>query len=166
MNKFLARQITFAASVAVSIFLCAPANAGVFTDDLSKCVVKSSAEADRATMIQWMFSAASLNPVVKSMVSVTPAQRDNLNSQMAKLLVRLLASYCPNESIAALKNEGSSALSVAFSVLGQVAGRGIMSGPTVTAGLNGFESNIDRNTMTKLFKEAGLEYEAGAAKPK
>ena len=41
-----------------------------------------------------------------------------------------------------------------------------MSDPTVTAGLNGFESNIDRNTMTKLFKEAGLEYEAGAAKPK
>ncbi len=152
------------AALAASLLAAGSASAGVFTDDLSKCLVKSATSADQTVFVQWMFSAVALNPAVQGMVSVSQAQRDGLNRQMANLLVRLVSADCRSETVAALKSEGAGALSTAFEVLGETAGRGLMSDPHVTEGLKGFAGDIDRPAMTSLFKDAGLAYDDGVAK--
>jgi hypothetical protein len=55
------------------------AQAGVYTDDLSQCLVKSSNGADRLVLVQWIFSALSLHPAVQPLASVTSEQRDAFN---------------------------------------------------------------------------------------
>ena len=46
------------------------ASAGVFADELSRCLVKSSSTDDRVLLVQWMFAALSLHPAVQPMISV------------------------------------------------------------------------------------------------
>src|SRR5690348_9773307 len=94
------------------------AQAGVYTDDLSKCLVKSSNRADRSVLVQWIFSGLSLHPAVQPFVSITEEQRDAFNEKAAALLSRLLVDDCRKEAIVALKYEGTAAFDASFQVLG------------------------------------------------
>ena len=58
--------------------------------------------------------------------------------------------------MAALKYEGTGALEPAFSVLGQVAMRGLMSEPGVEKGMTGVGAYVDETKFEALFKDAGL----------
>ena len=113
------------------------AQAGVYTDDLSKCLVKSSNGADRSVLVQWIFSALSLHPAVQPLASITTEQRDAFNERVAALFSRLLVDDCRKEAIDALKYEGSAAFDASFQVLGQVASRDLMTEPHVATGLSG-----------------------------
>ncbi len=136
--------------------LAAPAVAGVYTDDLSKCLVKASGSEGQATLVQWIFSSLALNPVVKPLSAVTDAQRDALNRKTADLYQRLLFADCRTETVAALKYEGAHALEAGFEVLGQVATRGLMTDPSTASGLAAYSTYLDKAKMVELFKEAGL----------
>jgi hypothetical protein len=132
--------------------------AGVFTDDLSKCLVKSSGTADQVVLVQWIFSAVSLNPSVAPLSSVTDTQRDDLSRSAAGLFQRLLLVDCRRETIDALKFEGERALEASFEVLGKVATVGLLSDPKVSSQLeSGFDGeNLDRPKWVELYKAAGL----------
>jgi hypothetical protein len=117
---------------------CAPltVQAGVYSDDLSRCIVRSSTADDRLMLMKWIFSAISLHPAVQPMTSVTPEQRDLLAQQAAALTSRLLTSDCRAETVAALKYE-SSAFQGAFELLGRVAMSDLMTEPSVASGVGG-----------------------------
>ncbi len=133
------------------------AQAGAYTDDLSKCLVKSTNPADQLALVQWMFSAMSLNPAVRPLVSITDAQRARFDKQAASLFVRLVSDNCRVEAVDALKYEGPSALGMSFSVLGQVATRGLMSDPHVRAGMTQLGTYFDHNDkLEAVFAAAGL----------
>lgn len=152
MIRVIARTATFLTVLSCNSF----ALAGVYTDDLSKCLVSSSSIADQSTLVQWIFSALALNPAVMPMSSVTAQQRDALNQKAEALDERLVFTDCHKEAVDALKYEGPSTFEAAFAVLGQVATRGLMSDPAVISGLNAMGSYTDKAKVAELYKDAGL----------
>jgi hypothetical protein len=151
----------------LSALLCRPAVAGIFSDDLTRCVVKSASPADQELLVQWMFAALSLNPAVKPLTSITPEQRDDYNKKGADLFVRLVAVDCMKQATDALKNGGGASLVQSFQMLGQVAGRSLMNNPEVAQGMQGLNKYLkDDERLKALGKAAGVpEAAAPAAAP-
>ena len=54
-------------------------SAGPYTNDLAKCLVVSTSEADKNNLVKWMFAAISSHPEVESMISISQTQREELN---------------------------------------------------------------------------------------
>jgi hypothetical protein len=143
--------------------LSAPmAFAGPYTDDLSKCLVRSSSDTDKVILVKWIFALLTLNPAVKSLSSVTDDQRQALDKDGALLMQRLILTDCHDETVAALKNEGMEAAQSSFQVLGQVAGRSLFSDPAVQKGMQGFMQYIDQDKWSAISKEAGVPVPATA----
>ncbi len=143
-------------AIMASITLAAPAAAGLYTDDLSRCLVAKATDADRIVFMRWMFGAIASHPAVAGMTTLTAAQHRQLNLDGAHLFERLMIVDCRPQVIAALKNEGSSAMEVSFQVLGQVAGRGLFNDPAVAEQTRGMATMVDPAKFAELGKEAGL----------
>jgi len=153
MNKTL-----FAAGAAVlTMAWASSASAGLFTDDLSRCLVTKSTDADKAVLVRWIFAAFSMNPSVKDMTQLNDAQRDNISVAGAALYQRLIFDDCRAQALAAVKNEGAASLEAGFQVLGQVAARTLMSDPASTKYLAGLAQKMDSAKVAAFTKEAGLD---------
>lgn len=135
---------------ALALHTPALAMAGVYADELGKCLVESTSQRDRINLVQWLFSAASLHPAVKPISSVSEEQLDASNKVMADLVMELLTDSCRSETEKALKYEGTSTLETAFSVLGQVAGQELFSSSEVSAGMAGLEKYLDSERLESL----------------
>ena len=147
------------AAIAAVLALWAPASlahAGVYADDLAKCLVKSSTAADQERLVVWVFTSVSAHPAVQPYARVTEAQQQDMNQQGARMFERLLTVDCRAESVAALKYEGTTALASSFSVLGQVAMRSLMSDPKVQHNMAGVAREIDKSKIEALGREAGV----------
>lgn len=125
---------------------------GPYTDDLSKCLVRSTSDADRTLLVQWMFAMMALHPAVKSMSTVSDSQRMEMSRQIAGVMENLLTVSCQSEAQQALKYEGKNALETGFSILGQVAGRELFSNPQVAAGISELEKYVDADKLKKALQ--------------
>jgi hypothetical protein len=145
-------------SLAAVAAVCAPglAHAGVYTDEMSKCLVRSATPQDQSDLVVWVFSAMSAHPSVKTYASVTEPQRIEITRKASGLMERLLVVSCRKETVEALKYEGSSAIEQSFGVLGQVAMRGLMSDPSVAQNLATLSEYVDASKFEALAKEAGI----------
>ena len=128
--------------------------AAPYTDELSKCLVKSTSDADRTLLVQWMFAMASLHPAVKSMSAMSEAQRTEITRGTAGVMEHLLTVSCRTETQQALKYEGTSAIEASFNVLGQVAGRELFSNPQVAAGLADLGKFVDEKKLKEALQGA------------
>ncbi|MCM0080381.1 hypothetical protein L4X63_02150 [Geomonas sp. Red32] len=117
--------------------------AGVYSDDLARCMVGATSVEDRRALVVWLFSAGSLHPAVKSITAVSPEQLDNANKQVADIVMRLLTDSCVTQAREAIKFEGKSVLESSFGVLGQVAGRELFSSPEVGVAMQGMAKYLD-----------------------
>lgn len=135
-----------------------PANAGVFTDDLSRCVVQKTSDADRTLLVKWMFAAVTKNPALAGMASLSQADRDKLNTQAADLYDRIILTDCRAQTVAALKNEGVEALGQAGKVLGGAAARQLMGSPEVSAEMEKIGNGVDKSRWKALADEAGIPW--------
>lgn len=142
-------------ALAISAASVSPAGAGVYGDELSKCLVESAGAKDRATFVVWMFSAMSYHPDVAGYSTLTDAQRTAMAGDAGGLMQRLLVKDCRQQSVKALKYEGASALPDAFRLFGEVAMQGLTSHPAVSAGLEELGQGIDQKQFDDLAKEAG-----------
>lgn len=100
------RRHVFAAAMLGVLLLGPRAEAGVYADDLAKCLVRSSSSDDHLIMIRWMFSAVTQHPALRSMSTVTPAQHAVYDRDMAKLTERLIFTDCRKEALAGLEIRG------------------------------------------------------------
>ncbi|MGI8841512.1 MAG: hypothetical protein ACR2F8_12135 [Caulobacteraceae bacterium] len=132
------------------------ASAGVYADDLSRCLVSSTSDADSAMLVRWMFSSLSANPVLKAMTTVTEGQREAYNKAVAALFERLLTVDCRKPYVEALKYEGGTVTETSFGVLGGAAVRGLMNQKDVAAQLQKLSTYLDKNKFAALAKEAGV----------
>lgn len=133
------------------ILLTAPsAFAGPYSDEMAKCLVTSTSETDKNFLVKWMFAAAALHPAVKSISSVSDAQRNELNMRTAKLFEKLLTESCKSQVQTAIKYEGPSTVESAFQVLGQVAARGLFSDPAVNGFIAQLGNHIDKQKMESV----------------
>ena len=122
---------------------------GPYTDEMSKCLVRGTTDADRTLLVQWIFAMATLHPAVKSMSAVPDAERSELNRKIAGLMEHLLTVSCQSEARQALKFEGNGALEESFNVLGQVAGRELFANPQVASGMAGLEKYLDSEKLKR-----------------
>jgi hypothetical protein len=156
MNWRLALSVPF-------LIATSAAQAGIYGDDLSKCLILKSTDADKAGLVRWIYGVMSASPTVKDMTSMTAAQHKALNVLGASVFERLVFNECRAETIAALKYEGQGAFEAAFNTLGQVAMRGLMTDPAVSVEMSAFGANFSRDKWNVLAKEAGLPVPGEAA---
>ncbi len=151
------RRFAAIAALVSALFGPSLANAGPYTDDLSKCIVKFAAPDDQLMFIKWLFSAMALHPGVQDLAAVTDQQRDEFNRRAAGLFTRLMTADCRQQTIDAIKYEGSTAIETSFRLLGEVAMRGLMSNPRVAEGTNKLGTYFaeDQNLVSVL-REAGV----------
>jgi hypothetical protein len=74
------------------------AAAGPYSEDLAKCLVKSTTKEDRVSLIRWLFAAASRHPAVSSIAKVSAAQLDEANKTIGELTMKLLTDSCKAEA--------------------------------------------------------------------
>lgn len=142
------RKLT-AAVFMLCAFGAGAASAGVYTEDLSRCLVDSSTASDKATLVRWMFTAMALHPEVAGMSSVTPEQREDANKAVADVFMKLMTQTCLSETRKAVQYEGSSAVEKGFNALGQVAGREMFANPNVAQGMVHLQSYMDKERLRK-----------------
>lgn len=161
MQRFMARII-----VGLVLFAGAPpAQAGVFADDLSRCVVSKASPADFDVIIRWVFSAMATNPSIKSLTTLTDADRERMDEQFAALTDRLLLSDCRTQLSTAMKAEGNSVIEKSFQMLGGAAMNALMGSPQAQAAVGAFAAKLSEEKWEAFRKEAGLP-EPRLAKPK
>jgi hypothetical protein len=144
-------------AAALALALCAPASfahAGIYTDDLSKCLVKSATPADQSALVLWVYSAMSLHPDIKAYSNMTDDQHEAALKHATEVAERLLTVDCKTETVAALKYEGGSAFEASFTVLGQVAMRNLMTDSNVSKALD-VTKYMDKSKFENLEKAAG-----------
>lgn len=141
------RMSIYSAMAGAMIVFSSSVNAGVYTDDLSRCLVESSTSANKLSFVKWMFIAISLHPAVKSMSSVSANQVDNSNKEVADIYTRLLTVACKDQAVKAIKYESTSAIQSSFTVFGQVAAKELFSNPAVAAGMSGLQKYFDTKKL-------------------
>ena len=153
-------SLPIAAALTSLLLLSNGAFAGPYTDDLSRCLVASTTQADRVALARWMVIAFSAHPSVAPLSAVKPADIEIANAEIGDLFMKLLTDSCREKTKVALKFEGPAAIQLSFQVLGQVAGAELASNPSVQARMTGAAKHID---VAKL-KELTAEPEANTAK--
>ena len=151
------RRSAMVMGLALALAASGAARAGAYADAMGKCLVKSSSQADRSTLMVWLFVAMSAGPAVQSMSTATPAQRDDANKQAAALLERLLTQDCRSETVDALRNEGPAAIQQSFMVVGQVAMASLMQDPAVMGQVQGVARYLDIQKFTSLLADTAPE---------
>jgi hypothetical protein len=137
----------------VMILMCGstlPAMAGVYTDDLSRCLVESSTKEDRTALVQWIFAAISQNPSISALGKATDADIEKANAAVGSLFMRLLTETCVDKAKKAIKYEGAVAIQGAFEVLGKVASSDLFSDPKVQAVMAGLIKHVDSKKLEAL----------------
>lgn len=147
--KFTTSAFSLLVVIAAMAFM-ASSHAGVHTNNLSECLVKSTSRQDRLALVSWLYSAASFHPAVKSIASVSRDQLDTANRNSAELFVRLLTESCKDESEKALKLEGHASIQGSFNALGEVASKELFSDSDVLTAASGLEKYLDKQRLKRL----------------
>jgi hypothetical protein len=147
------KRVLAIVSAVVTLAVIRPdtALAGLYADELAKCLVRATTDADKNALVKWIFASAALHPEVKSIAAVTDAQRDDLNKRMARMVERLVTESCKTQTSEALRYEGPSTLEAGFQVLGQVAARGLFADPAVAKSMSEFDKYLDKPKLERLF---------------
>ncbi|GGW92248.1 hypothetical protein [Alteromonas halophila] len=140
----LSLRLLLAASI---VLASTSATAGIYTNDLSKCLVSSTNKEDRVALVKWMFTAASAHPAVSEIASITDQQIEIANQQVGDLFMRLLTESCLTQTKEAVTYEGMFAIQQGFQVLGQVAGQEMFASPEVAAGMAILQKYIDNDRI-------------------
>ncbi len=145
-------------------FLCCTrvACAGVYSDDLGKCLVAAATDADRTAMARWLFVELARSLAVASMSSVTSEAREAIEKDFAAMVQRLSLHSCREQLVTGLKYEGPAVLSTSFNLWGQVAGAQLFRDPQTAAGLANFGKYFDAQAWGQVGKEAGVALNVGA----
>jgi len=151
MRRFLA--IMAFASLAIAPL--SSARAGVYGDDLSRCLVKSTTPDDQVAFMVWMFAALGAHPAVKGYTTFTDEQRSAASAKAAGLMQRLMVEDCRKETVAGMRYEGAASVMAAFNVFGQAAVRDLMTDPAVTKNFEALGEYVDEKKFEALAKEAG-----------
>jgi|APMI01.1.fsa_nt_gi hypothetical protein len=124
--------------------------AGLYSDDMARCLVASTSAKDKTDLVRWIFANAALHPDVASISSMSPDQREDINKAAGLMLNRLLTDTCRSQTQAALKYEGALAMQTSFQVLGQVAMQELMRNPAVGQGFGGIGKYVDEEMLKEM----------------
>lgn len=127
-----------------------PSYAGVYSDDLARCLVESSTPSHKSALVKWMFTAMALHPDVASMASISAQQRYEVNKAASEMFVTLMTDKCLSQAKKVIQYEGALAIQQGFNVFGQVAGQELFNNPNVAQGLADLEQHMDSEKLATL----------------
>jgi len=133
------------------LLLTTNAHAGLYTDDLSRCLVESTTQQDKVRLVKWIFTATSLHPELITMSSVSNEQRNQSNKDAADLFVKLFTESCIEQSEKAVKYEGGVAIQQSFQLFGQVAASEVFANPAVVSGMAELEKHFDLEKFKSIY---------------
>ena len=136
------------------------AHAGPAGDELGKCLLKATTDADRTALVVWLFEEISVHPAVKSLTTITDAQRTEARKAAAVLIERLLTQDCRPQTAEALRSEGPASLQTSFQAVGQAAVGSLTRDPAVAANVQQIAQYLDVSKFVALMNDPG----AGAKK--
>ena len=139
-----------AALIVLASALTGPAQAGLYSDALSRCLVSSTTDKDKTELVRWVFGVAALHPDVASISAVSADHRTEMSRTAAGLFQRLLTETCRSQTVEAIKYEGPAAIQLSFQVLGQVAMTALMSHPAVGQGFRQMGEFLDKKKLEEL----------------
>ena len=149
------RMLNLVVTVAgLAIAVVPPAQAGIYADDLAKCLVASTTTRDQTALVRWIFATAALHPGVSSIAAVSAEQRTEMARTVAELFERLLTESCRSPFAAAMQYEGSQTIESAFQVLGQVAMSALMADPAVSRGFDEIDTFLHQEEIEAAAKAA------------
>lgn len=134
----------------VLCFVSTPSWAGLYTDDLSRCLVEKTSEKDKVALVQWVVMALTQHPAVSSLARTTAADVEKSNAAAGAVFTRLLAEDCADKYKNAVRYDGPGAIEAAFGVLGQVATRDLFMHADVQAVLAGLSKHMDEDKLRAL----------------
>lgn len=152
------------AAIVATLLTPITASAGIYADDATRCIVKSTSESDRVTLVKWIFAGMSLHPAIREFASISAEQRADLDKQISVIVTNLLTQSCRKEAVEALRYEGTGFMEASFRALGEVAMGGLMTDKDVSAGMEAWIRNLDAKKITDLGLEAGRALPAPASK--
>jgi len=144
--------------------LASPSHAGVFTDDLSRCLVTKASEADRAALVAWMFSAIGSDPRLQKYTTLDRAKRDKIAADAAGVFQHLMVDDCRKEAVAALKADGEDSIKDAFGQLGLATTQELFQSPEAQQELDSLGKGFDPEKLKALGREAGIAPESNDKK--
>ncbi|OHC99992.1 MAG: hypothetical protein A3H25_11310 [Sphingomonadales bacterium RIFCSPLOWO2_12_FULL_63_15] len=133
------------------------AHAGLYQDDLSRCIVAAAKAEDRTALLRWVFAAMATNPTIQDMTRVAPEQAAALSANTAKLMQRLLLVDCRKQAVDAIKYEQGGAIQHAFGTLGQIAMSDLMREDSTSAYMGSLDQHLDKAKWAELMAEAGVK---------
>jgi hypothetical protein len=130
-----------------------PAAAGIYADDLTRCLVSATSTEDRQGFVRWMFAAMAVHPNVAGMSNVTDEQRNDAQRETAAMLQRLVLTDCRSEATNAMRYEGEIVLQQSFEMVGRVAMQDMMSNPAVSAEFDRLGEFLDEDRWIAFAEE-------------
>lgn len=138
-------------AVVLGMLLPATSYAGVYSDDMGKCLVSATSQEDKTALVRWIFATAALHPDVASIAKVSEEERAQMDRNIAALFERLVTEACRNETRQAIRYEGmNTAFESSFALLGKVAMQELMTDARVGAGFESFTKYLDQQKLQEL----------------
>ena len=132
--------------------LATPANAGAYQDSFSRCLVDSTTESDRVTLIRWIVVAYLSHPNISRLAQISPEQRNSVSIENAELFERLLLLDCHEELKKAVQFEGESSIQTSFRTLGAVAAEVLATDRDVQSFMVDFVKYVDTDRLGQSFQ--------------
>lgn len=150
---------TIAANAAGTIS-SAPARAGLYQDDLSRCLVAAATPTDRTLLLRWVFASMAVNPKINDMAHISDTQAKALSVETAGIMQRFMLTDCRKQTIEAIRYEGAGAIQQAFSMLGQIAMSDLTREEATSVYMADLGNHLDKEKWEALGKEAGTKIPA------
>lgn len=149
--KINIKQVLVYALLALTFISSNTALSGPYSDDLSKCLVKSTSNEDKNNLVKWIFTMMASHPDLKPLATVSDLQKNESNKAVAKIFENLLTASCKSEMQLAQKYEGQSAIQTAFEMLGKVSVGELFANEKVNTEMAGFVQFIPKEKLESIF---------------
>lgn len=159
------RILAGAALLTAGLLAAGPSGAGPYSDDLAKCMVKSSTPADRAEFVKFLFSALAQHPDVASMAKISPQQMQAASKAAGQLVQRLLLQSCRSEARQAIHYEGVQSIYFGFQFYGQAMAAELIGNPVVAAKMKDLNNYLDADKFEAFADQAAAGEKSGGTAP-
>ncbi|MBI1423105.1 MAG: hypothetical protein GC149_06540 [Gammaproteobacteria bacterium] len=137
----------------IVIFMLATLAAPAFADNpagaLGNCLVDNLNGKERKNLAKWIFLAIAAHPDIKTYSSASPADIQQSDQFVGKLITRLLTVNCPAELKKAHAADPQ-AVKKAFGLVGRVAMQELMANQNVTQALTNYAKYADLAKIDKI----------------
>lgn len=145
-------KIVAALTVGTLVSMAPVAGAGVYTDDLTKCIVAATSKDDQLALVKWIYVALSKHPAVSNLTKASDADVADASKSAGALFMTLLTEKCVEPTKSAVKYEGALAIQSSFQVLGQVAMTELLTDPNVGQVMAELDKYVDKKKLELLSK--------------